>query len=71
MTSGTNIWHIFNENEGDIARQSITNNAPLLGTGVESGLIMYHAMPFHRYWFHRCRQAVQNLKRRVDLTSSA
>lgn len=71
MTSGTNIWHIFNENEGDIARQSITNNAPLLGTGVEAGLIMYHAMPFHRYWFHRCRQAVQNLKRRVDLTSSA
>jgi hypothetical protein len=21
---------------------------------------MYHAMPFHRYWYHRTRQALRN-----------
>ena len=34
-------------------------NAPILGTEVPRGIIMYHAMPFHRYWFHRTRQALR------------
>ena len=37
-------------------------NAPLLARGVQDGLIMYHAMPFNRYWFHRCRQVLSNMK---------
>ena len=32
--------------------------APILGTSIPSGLIVYHAMQFQRYWFHRCRQAL-------------
>ena len=46
----------------------LNETAPLMGAGVQPGLIMYHAMPFHRYWFHRCRQVAQNLQRRWDLT---
>lgn len=45
----------------------LDRTAPILGAGVEQGIIMYHAMPFHRYWFHRCRQATQNLKRKAQL----
>lgn len=37
-------------------------NAPLLARGVQDGLIMYHAMPFNRYWFHRCRQVLTNME---------
>lgn len=37
-------------------------NAPLLARGVQDGLIMYHAMPFNRYWFHRCRQVLSNME---------
>ena len=29
---------------------------------VQSGAIIYHAMPFHRYWFHRCRQVLKNIE---------
>ena len=36
--------------------------APLVGKGVQEGMIMYHAMPFHRYWFHRCRQVLFNME---------
>lgn len=38
-------------------------NAPLLARGVQDGIIMYHAMPFNRYWFHRCRQVLANMKK--------
>ena len=41
----------------------LNDTAPLLGKGVQEGMIMYHAMPFHRFWFHRCRQIVYNMKR--------
>lgn len=34
--------------------------APILGTEMARGTIMYHAMPFHRYWYHRTRQALRN-----------
>lgn len=34
--------------------------APILGQGVQNGLVSYHTMPFHRYWFHRCRQVLYN-----------
>lgn len=37
-------------------------NAPLLARGVQDGIIMYHAMPFNRYWFHRCRQVLTNME---------
>lgn len=37
------------------------NNAPILGTEMARGTIMYHAMPFHRYWYHRTRQALRGL----------
>lgn len=37
-------------------------NAPLLARGVQDGIIMYHAMPFNRYWFHRCRQVLANME---------
>ena len=33
--------------------------APLLGTEMARGIVGYHAMPFHRYWFHRTRQALR------------
>lgn len=33
--------------------------APILGTEMAKGMIMYHAMPFHRYWFHRTKQALR------------
>lgn len=35
--------------------------APILGTEMARGTIMYHAMPFHRYWFHRTRQVLRSL----------
>ena len=35
--------------------------APLVGKGVQEGMIMYHAMPFLRFWFHRCRQVLFNM----------
>lgn len=41
----------------------LKDTAPLLGKGVQEGMIMYHAMPFHRFWFHRCRQIVYNMER--------
>ena len=44
--------------------EQVRKNAPILGNGVQNGLIMYHAMPFHRYWFHRCRQAKANIIRK-------
>ena len=33
--------------------------APILGTEMAKGMIAYHAMPFHRYWFHRTKQALR------------
>ena len=47
---------------------SYNETAPILGQGVQSGLIMYHAMPLHRYWFHRCRQIVYNMNRYSELS---
>lgn len=67
---------LFGEgNNGSISQSSIKygfldETGPLLGAGVQPGLITYHAMPFHRYWFHRCRQVAQNLKRRWVLSKS-
>lgn len=43
-------------------KQQWRANAPLLARGVQDGLIMYHAMPFNRYWFHRCRQVLTNME---------
>lgn len=45
----------------------LDETAPLLGAGVQPGLITYSAVPFNRYWFHRCRQVCQNLYRRNTL----
>lgn len=41
--------------------QFLDYTSPLVGKGVQEGMIMYHAMPFHRYWFHRCRQVIFNM----------
>ena len=49
----------------------LNDTAPLLGKGVQEGMIMYHAMPFHRFWFHRCRQIVYNMKRWETLHNNA
>lgn len=51
------------ENKNDFLKY----NAPLMGAGVQKGIIMYNAMPFHRYWFHRCRQVATNLQERARL----
>ena len=46
----------------DVKNQDdLSDTAPILGQGVQDGLISYHAMPFHRYWFHRCRQVARNM----------
>lgn len=45
--------------------------APILGTETARGTILYHAMPFHRYWYHRTRQALRGFieRRKIDLTT--
>lgn len=55
----------------EVAAQFLDYTAPLVGKGVQEGMIMYHAMPFHRYWFHRCRQVLFNMnefKKQYELT---
>ena len=42
---------------------ALDDTAPILGQSVQEGLIMYHAMPLHRFWFHRCRQIIYNMER--------
>lgn len=39
----------------------LKETAPILGQGHQQGLVSYHAMPFSRYWFHRCRQVISNM----------
>ena len=39
----------------------MSKTAPLLGQGVQPGLIMYSAVPFRRYMFHVCRQMCTNM----------
>lgn len=41
--------------------------APILGTEMARGTIVYHAMPFHRYWYHRTRQALRGCIERRKL----
>ena len=47
--------------KSESSSQFLDYTAPLVGKGVQEGMIMYHAMPFHRYWFHRCRQVLFNI----------
>lgn len=56
-----NISQCTNLYSNESKSQFIDYTAPLIGNGVQEGMIMYHAMPFHRYWFHRCRQVVFNM----------
>ena len=44
--------------------------APILGTEMPRGIVTYHAMPFHRYWFHRTRQALRGFIERRKGDSS-
>lgn len=37
-----------------------TQTSPLLATGVSPGIVMTHAMPFHRFLFHVLRQEIRN-----------
>lgn len=46
------------QEDTDTNEKSYEEKAPILGTSIPSGLIVYHAMQFQRYWFHRCRQAL-------------
>lgn len=39
----------------------LQKTAPMLGQGVQPGLILYNAMPFARYMFHVARQICTNL----------
>ena len=57
------------EDQGVYDNNLYKEYAPLLGTEVQRGLICYNAMPFHRYWFHRCRQALRAFieRRKIDL----
>jgi hypothetical protein len=48
----------------------LDETAPILGQGVQEGLIMYHAMPLHRYWFHRCRQILYNIERWKEMIAN-
>ena len=50
------------EKTSESVNQKWRANAPLLARGVQDGLIMYHAMPFNRYWVHRCRQVLTNME---------
>ena len=54
----------------DDATHSYKEKAPILGTEVARGLVTYHAMPFHRYWFYRTRQALRNSieRRKMSIT---
>lgn len=69
--SGEKSYSIANTLFGKLGDVTLSNDktlwdkdtAPLLGNGVQEGMIMYHAMPFHRYWFHRCRQIIYNMER--------
>lgn len=40
----------------------LRQKGPILGQGVQDGIVSYTAMPLKRYWFHRCRQVVSNLE---------
>ena len=54
-----------------IGNGSLNDTAPILGQGVQPGLMMYHAMPLHRYWFHRCRQIIYNMERYAKLSGNS
>ena len=51
---------LFGQNVNTIMPQ-LKRNAPILGQQHQCGLVSYHAMPFHKYWFHRCRQVAHNM----------
>ena len=57
-----NIPQYSNLYPSESPSQFLDYTAPLVGKGVQEGMIMYHAMPFHRYWFHRCRQVLFNME---------
>ena len=42
--------------------EKLSNNT---NDDVPIGSIIYHAMPFHRYWFHRCRQVLANIEKQM------
>ena len=42
--------------------EDLRKTAPILGQGVQDGIVSYTAMPLKRYWFHRCRQVVSNME---------
>lgn len=46
--------------------QQLKENSVILGQGHQNGLVSYHAMPFHRYWFHRCRQLLFNYEDAIE-----
>ena len=46
------------------------DKAPILGTETTRGSILYHAMPFHRYWFHRTKQVLRNFIERQKLMNN-
>ena len=54
----------------DDSNHSYMSNAPILGTEMARGTMTYHAMPFHRYWFYRTRQALRNAIERRKMTFS-
>lgn len=43
--------------------KELSNNT---NNDVQTGSIIYHAMPFHRYWFHRCRQVLANIEKQME-----
>lgn len=57
-TSDSIYQNLFGKKTSD---DPVSKNAPMLGQGVQDGIIMYHAMPLSRYWFHRSRQIVRNM----------
>lgn len=50
-------------NDGDW----MSKTAPMLGHGVQEGLILYNAIPFHRYMFHVARQMCTNMSHQYKI----
>lgn len=61
------IFNVYSQtNKGG---KKLTDKAPILGTSIPRGLIMYHSMNFNRYMFHCCRQIQRNRKTYGTLTT--
>ena len=52
--------------EDDGSEDWLSKTAPLLGHGVQKGLILHNAIPFRKYYFHLMRQICTNMFYQFD-----